>query len=54
MHMIWFDRAAYVFRVIVVSPIGSHPLTYIVATKHAFGKQPRALQVGDMQKKIIQ
>ena len=50
MHMISFDRAAYVFRVIVVSPVGSHPLTYIVATKHASGRLPRALQVGDMQK----
>jgi hypothetical protein len=53
MHMIWFDRVAYVFRVVVVSPIGSHPSTNIVATKHAFGRLPRALQVGDMQK-IIQ
>ena len=51
MHMIWFNRAAYVFRVIVVSSVGSHPLTYIVATKHASGRLPRALQVGDMQKK---
>jgi hypothetical protein len=37
----------------VVSPIGSHPLTYIVATNHAFGRLPRALQVGDMQKNNI-
>jgi hypothetical protein len=51
--MIWFDRVAYVFRVIVVSPAGSHPLTYIVATKHASGRLSQALQVGDMEK-IIQ
>ena len=50
MHMIWFDRAAYVFRVILISPVGSHPLTYIVATKHPSGRLPRALQVDDMQK----
>jgi hypothetical protein len=48
--MIWFDRATYVFRVIVVSPVGSHPLTYIIATKHTSGRLPRALQVNDMQK----
>ena len=34
----------------MVSPDGSHPLTYIVATKHASDRLPRALQVGDMQK----
>jgi len=50
MHMIWFDRATYVFRVIVISPVGSHPLTYIVATKHASGRLHRAPQVGDMHK----
>ena len=50
MHMIWFDRAAYVFRVIVVGPVRSHPLTYIVVTKHASSRLLRALQVGDMQK----
>ena len=44
--MIWFNRAG----VIVVSPVGSHPLTYIVATKHASGRLPRAPQVSDMQK----
>ena len=54
MHMIWFDRAAYVFRVIMVSLVGSHPLTYIVATKHASSRLPRELQVGDMQKIIIE
>jgi len=48
--MIWFDRSTYVFRVIVVTSVGSHPLTYIVATKHASGRLPRALEVGDMQK----
>jgi hypothetical protein len=52
--MIWFDRAAYVFWVIAVSPVGSCPLTYIVATKHASGRLPQALQVSDMKKKIIQ
>ena len=50
MHMIGFDRAAYVFRVIMVSPVGSHALTYIVATKHASGRLSRAPQVGDMKK----
>jgi hypothetical protein len=34
--MIWFDRSTYVFRVIVVVPVGSHPLTYKVATKAHF------------------
>jgi len=51
MHMIWFDRSTYLFRVIVVTPVRSHPLTYIVATKHTSDRLPRALQVGDMQKK---
>ena len=50
MHMIWFNGVAYIFRVIVISPVGSHPLTYIVATKHASGRLPGALQVGDMPK----
>ena len=48
--MIWFDRSTYVLRVIVVTSIGSHPLTYIVATKHASGRLPQAPQVGDMHK----
>ena len=48
--MIWFDRSTYLFRVIVVTPVRSHPLTYIVATKHASNRLPRGLQVSDMQK----
>ena len=53
MHMIWFDRSTYIFRVIVVNPVGSQPLTYKVATKHASKRLLRALQVGDMQKNNI-
>ena len=48
--MIWFNRSTYIFRVIVLNLVGYQPLTYIVATKHASGRLPRALQVGDMQK----
>jgi len=45
MHMIWLGRSTYyVSRVIVVIHISSHPLTYIVATKHASRGLPRALQ----------
>ena len=53
MHMIWFDRSTYVFRVIVVNLVGSQLLTDIVATKHASERLLQALQVSDMRK-IIQ
>ena len=53
MHIIWFDRVAYVFRVIVVSPVDSHPLTYIVATKYASGRLPQDMQKNNTVKHII-
>ena len=46
-HMVWFDSSTYVFRVIVVSPIGSHRLTYNIATKHGSKRLPHALKASD-------
>ena len=50
--MIRFAWSTYFFRVIIVPPVGSKPLTYKVSTKHAFRRLLGAMQVGDM-KKII-